>query len=168
MILCARKDESVSSLSSVDFLRVIAARVHLFPCSGRSNPWKCSPISAQRSLIHCTSHCHGFLALASAGFVPLFAVHLATSVPFTCANVYSVHLAISTRLASSNQSCLWTFPASRRGDNCLFGHKLLQLDTNQTPGLSSRITLHLFKVVAITLPQWSSDLNGPGPTITAI
>lgn len=51
---------------------------------------------------------------------------------------------------------------------CLFGHKLLQLDTNQTPGLSSEITLNLFKVVAITLPQESTDLSGPGPTITAV
>lgn len=59
--------------------------------------------------------CHGFLALA-VGFVPLFAVHLATSASSTCPNVCTVHLAMSTCLALL-KCCRWAFPVKRKGDN---------------------------------------------------
>lgn len=75
-----------------------------------------------------------------------------------------VHLLVLVKSVSS----VGVSGEEQKATICLFGRKLLQLDTNQTPGLSSRIALHLFKVVAISLPQRSTDLSGPGPTITAV
>ncbi|MEQ2185362.1 hypothetical protein GOODEAATRI_017437 [Goodea atripinnis] len=53
------------------------------------------------SLIHQAFPCHGLLALSTAGFVPLFAVHFTRSASFTCPNVCSVHFAVSTCSAPS-------------------------------------------------------------------
>lgn len=110
----------MNCLSSVNCRRGITARVNsrLFPYSFKNDhtETRC-PTSVLRSLIHFTFPRHGFLALPATGFVPLFAVHLATSAPFTCPNVCSVHLAMSTCLALSNQCRLWAFPARRKGDN---------------------------------------------------
>lgn len=120
MFLCTCKVGTMTCLSSVNYRLGITVWVNgrLFPYSFENDHTEsCCPTSVLRSLIHCTFPCHGFLALPATGIVPLFAVHLAVSAPFTCPNVCSVHLAMSTCLALSNQSCLWAFPARRKGDN---------------------------------------------------
>lgn len=112
--MCICKVRTINCLSSVHCRWGITARVngHLSPYSFKNDHIEtCCPTPVVRSLIHCTFPCHGFLALPATGFVPLFAVHLATSAPFTWPNVCSVHLAMSTCLALSNQCCLWAFPA---------------------------------------------------------
>lgn len=131
-------------LSNIRALRLVLIYFHIPKKTTRFMfPSFCSALSDSLSWL-----------LSSAGFVPLFSVCLAMLAPFTCPNVCSVHLAMSTCSALSNRHLLWAFPAKgRKVKICLFGHKLLQLDTNQTPRLSSKITLHLFKVVSITLPQ---------------
>lgn len=106
----------------------------------------------------CLAPCHSLLVLSTVGFVPLFAVHLATLASFTCTNVCRivccVHLRSLVKLvpsvgvsrrqfaSSATSCCSWTWTR---------------------PWSWTRKLLHLFKVVSITRLQLQSKPQSSQP-----